>query len=60
MFSLYSFQLRERLALLNLQRSAELREKNQMILQAKRIQEKQMEVAEEILDRFHEAQALER
>ena len=54
------FQLRERLALLKLQRSAELREKNQMILQAKRIQEKQMEVAEQVLERFHEAQALER
>ncbi|XP_043201778.1 cilia- and flagella-associated protein 99-like [Amphibalanus amphitrite] len=53
-------ELRERLALLNMRRTAELREKNQMILKKKKEQEQQMELAEEILARFHETQALER
>ncbi|XP_037078192.1 cilia- and flagella-associated protein 99-like [Pollicipes pollicipes] len=53
-------ELRERIDLLNMQRSAKLREKNERILNQRRIQEAHMEMAEEILTRFHETQARER
>ena len=43
-----------------MRRTAELQEKNERILNEKRMHEEQLKMAEEVLKRFHEVQAIQR